>query len=622
MFDSSAFGLASTPLNSPLTTVDAPPLIPANPGLTAPLATPSASADVAPNALIGTTNIGLLQGRKTYGDTLTGTGNFSRYEFTLAANTTLSAALSGTGGDADLFLFDNQGNVVKSSITTGNQEYLSVAGLAAGTYDAYVYESGVGSTSYSLSLTASTASVGTTNVINVGALQGQQTYSGNMIGNGSDNYYQFTLDGSSTALSATLSGIGGDADLYLYQAGQSTALKYSVGRTNDESFTITGLAAGTYYADVYEYGLGNTRYSLTLTADAADGSGQARNLGLLNGAATFKDFVGNSDPLDIYKFQLTGSNSTVSIGLKDLTADADIYVYRDANGNGIADAGEFVSYSYNSGTTPETLYLQGLGAGSYLVEVLQYLGNTNYTLDLTPLSGNNGTSLSTPVDLGTVTISRSVTGNLTANDGLDYYRFSLDATSNLSVNLAGLINPANGLLIRDTNNDGVFDAGDTVQQVLLGNGTVNLTGLAAGNYFVGMFRNGGDTSYTLSLTPDSAGNSLFSARDLGSNIGRTVTDGIGSADSIDYYRFTLTSTSAVDIGISGLSADLDLAVGRDYNGNGGVDPGEVLLLSQNRGNTPDRVTGTLAAGTYYIQVNPVSNGVSSTYKLGLGITPV
>jgi serine protease len=167
----------------------------------------------------------------------------------------------------------------------------------------------------------------------------------------------------------------------------------------------------------------------------------------------------------------------------------------------------------------------------------------------------------------------------------------------------------------------VFDAGDTVQQVFFGNGSVNLTGLAAGNYFMNMFRNGGDTSYTLSLTPDSAGNSLFGARDLGSNIGRVVTDSLGATDGIDYYRFTLTSTSAVDIGITGLAADLDLAVVRDYNGNGVVDSGEVLLLSVNRGNSPDRVTGTLAAGTYYVQVNSYS-GASSPYKLELGITPV
>jgi Bacterial pre-peptidase C-terminal domain len=633
MFESSPFSSASTTLNPSLIPSGTPSntstLSPPNPGLTAAL-TASASADVGPSAVpifsTGNTNVinlGTLQGQRTYGGTVTGTGNRNLYQFTITSSTNVSIYLGGTGGDADLFLFDGQNNQLKASTTAGsNQEFLSVTGLAAGTYYADVLELGIGSTSYNLSLIADNANTGTTALINVGALQGQQTYSGNVIGNGSNNYYQFTLDAPSTALSAVLSGIGGDADLYLYQAGQANALKFSARDGNLESFDITGLAAGTYYANVYEYGLSNTSYNLTLTADAAGSSGQARNLGLLNGAATFKDFVGNSDPLDVYRFQLTGAANTVAIGLRDLTADADIYVYRDANNNGIADTGEFVSYSYNSGTTPETLYLQGLGSGSYLVEVYQYSGNTNYTLDLTPLSGNNGTSLSTPVDLGTVTISRSVTGNLTASDGLDYYRFSLNTTSNLSVNLAGLSSPANGLLIRDTNNDGVFDAGDTVQQVFFGNGTVNLAGLAAGNYFVGMFRNGGDTSYTLSLTPDSAGNSLFTARDLGSNIGRTVTDAIGLADGIDYYRFTLTSTSAVDIGISGLGADLDLAVVRDYNGNGGVDPGEVLLQSFNRGNTADRVTGTLAPGTYYIQVNPFISGASSTYKLGLGITPV
>jgi Bacterial pre-peptidase C-terminal domain len=623
MFESSPFSSASTDLN-PLLTVG---LLTPTSDLTAPLNQPSASTDITPNAapIFGSgnttlTDIGTLQGRRTYGGTVTGTGNRNLYQFTITGTTTLSVSLSGIGGDADLYLFrDGQVAQVIASTTSGNQEFFNIVGLAAGTYYADVFEAGVGSTSYNLSLTADVVT-GTTTSINIGALQGQQTYSGTVIGSGNRNLYQFTLD-ANTSLSATLSGIGGDADLYLFRAGQTGAITFSNRDGNQESFNISGLAPGTYYADVYEYGLGNTSYSLTLTADTAGGSAQARNLGLLNGAATFKDFVGNGDPTDFYGFQLGGTNNTVSITLKDLTADADIYVYRDANNNGIADAGERIGYSYNAGTTPETLYLQNLGPGAYLVEVNQYSGNTNYTLGLTPLAGDNGTSLSTPVDLGTVTTSRSATGYLAANDSLDAYRFSLNAISNLTVNVSGLTSPANGLLIRDTNNDGVFDAGDTVQQVFFGNGSVNLTGLAAGNYFMNMFRNGGDTSYTLSLTPDSAGNSLFAARDLGSNIGRVVTDSLGATDGIDYYRFTLTSTSAVDIGITGLAADLDLAVVRDYNGNGVVDSGEVLLLSVNRGNSPDRVTGTLAAGTYYVQVNPYI-GASSPYKLELGITPV
>jgi Bacterial pre-peptidase C-terminal domain len=336
---------------------------------------------------------------------------------------------------------------------------------------------------------------------------------------------------------------------------------------------------------------------------------------------TLKDFVGNGDTQDYYGFSLTGSNNAVSISLKDLTADADVYVSWDANNNGMIDAGESISYSYNAGTTPETVYLQGLGAGSYLVDVLQYSGNTNYTLGLTTLSGNNGTSLTTPTDLGTMTTQRTVSGSL-AGDGLDFYRFSLDTTSNLIVNLSGLSSPANGLLVRDTNNNGILDTNDTIAQMFSGNSTVNLTGLTAGNYFVSMFRNGADTSYTLSLRPDTAGNTLFAARDLGTLIGgRVVTDSLGANDGLDYYRFTLTTASTVDITLGGLGADLDLAVIRDYNGNGGVDAGEVLLSSINRNTQPDRVTGTLAAGTYYIQVNPY-NGAGSAYKLDLGITPV
>ena len=60
--------------------------------------------------------------------------------------------------------------------------------------------------------------------------------------------------------------------------------------------------------------------------------------------------------------------------------------------------------------------------------------------------------------------------------------------------------------------------------------------LAAGVYFVRVYRHSGDTNYTLRLTDDRAGNTIGTARNLSGLLGRqTHADFVGAADTNDYY---------------------------------------------------------------------------------------
>jgi Bacterial pre-peptidase C-terminal domain len=739
-----------------------------NPGSGAPLST-SAGTDptrlnVSPGTSLtassanlaafstGTVNIGSLQGRQAYSSTITGSGNWTTYQFTIDTTANLSLSLTGSGGDADLYLFRNgQTAPIQFSRGAGNQEFISVTGLAAGTYYADVFQDGIGSTNYNLTLTSDTAgntlstarnlgslngtttirdfvgaddlqdfyrvqlngisnnlaitlsnltadadlslirdinnnglvdsgeriafsgnlgtatdsinlqnlaagnyfigvspysgntnyalSVTATNatppvssiaipntVINLGNLQGQVTLSDTV--NSSTNvtdFIRFNLTNPGN-LNLSLTGVGGDADLWLVRdvnadsrIDSSEIINYSVSTSNLESINAQGLAAGTYYAIVYQANtFSSTNYTLTLTSDSGDNTlKDARNLGILNGAITVQDFVGTIDPRDTYQFQVTGTNNTVAISLQGLTADADVYVTRDANNNGVIDLGETIGYSYNAGTTPENILLQGLAAGTYYIEVAQYRGNTNYTLGVSTLPLNQGNGFNNPIELGTVGTDNFVGGNLNSNDSGDFYRFSLGATSDLALSVSGLTNTVNGLLVRDNNSNGVIDAGDTVQRSFFTNGTVNLAGLAAGSYLVGLFRNGGDTNYTLGLTPDAAGNTIGSARNVNLLGNRTFTDVISSADPTDFYRFTLNTTTTIDINLSGFGDDLDMDLIRDVNNNGSVNGEDVLQSSSRTGNQAEQITRTLAAGTYYIRVQQGRNttNINSAYKL-------
>jgi Bacterial pre-peptidase C-terminal domain len=603
----------------------------------------SITSDTAGESLLTARNLGGLNGSTTLRDFVGSDDRLDFYRLQLTDNSnTLNVGLRDLSADADVSLirdFNNNGliddgEIVAQSVNSGtNPESLNLQNLGAGTYYLRVNQY-TGDTNYALDISATSVAPPVTsvtipfNAIDLGALQGRVSVSDSV--NGSNNvndFYRFTLTNTSD-VSLSLTGSGTDIDLYLArdfnndgQIDGSEIIRYSATLSNQESFTATGLTAGTYYAIAEIDGSGSNSYTLTATSDAAGSNFKdARNLGVVNGSVTVRDFVGTSDPRDIYRFQLNSNNDTIALALTGLTADADIYISRDANNNGVYDPGEAIGYAYSPGTTSDITYLQGMLPGTYYVQVVQYRGDTNYTLGISTSLGNSNNS---PADIGPLNTWRSVSGTLTANDAIDYYHFSLAATTNLTLNASGLTNRANVLVIQDANNDGIWNSGDFVRQTISSDGTVNLSGLGAGNYFLGTFRTGGDTSYTLQLSSDAAGNSLFSSRNLGSLTGnRSFADLINASDPVDYYRFTLNTTSTVNIYLGGLADDLDLALIQDTNGNGVVDSGDTLQQSLNAGTQADTISRTLAPGTYYVQVRQGSNISNSAYKIDFSAIPL
>ncbi len=108
----------------------------------------------------------------------------------------------------------------------------------------------------------------------------------------------------------------------------------------------------------------------------------AVDLGNLSGTRNVSEFVGNADSIDIYRFILP-SASNLNVSLSGLTADPDIEVIRDFNGDNVIDANEILGFSENEGTSNEAITLNSLAAGTYFVRVIQFEGDTNYNLALT-----------------------------------------------------------------------------------------------------------------------------------------------------------------------------------------------------------------------------------------------
>ena len=92
---------------------------------------------------------------------------------------------------------------------------------------------------------------------------------------------------------------------------------------------------------------------------------------------------------------------------------------------------------------------------------------------------------------------------------------------------------------------------------------------------------------------------------------QTFREFVGMMDTLDYYKFTVTSNGTVNINMNELRANADLAL---LDGSGAT-----LATSNRTGMNAESIARTLAPGTYYVRSNFVSG--DGTYTLGMSFTP-
>ena len=171
----------------------------------------------------------------------------------------------------------------------------------------------------------------------------------------------------------------------LVDSSESLAYVYSDQDGNNISQL---LAPGSYLIGVEKYKVA-ARYDLALAAtpypdytpavDPGDRPLTARDLGNFSGTFTTKDYVGNLDAKDYYKFSLNQTqnfNASFS-AVPDLIS---MYLYRDANNNGFIDSGERVDsregYQANN-------ISQILTPGVYFLSIERYFSYSASRYDLT-----------------------------------------------------------------------------------------------------------------------------------------------------------------------------------------------------------------------------------------------
>jgi hypothetical protein len=92
-------------------------------------------------------------------------------------------------------------------------------------------------------------------------------------------------------------------------------------------------------------------------------------------------------------------------------------------------------------------------------------------------------------------------------------------------------------------------------------------------------------------------------------------------DAQDFYRFNLAKTSNFSLSLSGLSADANVEIIRDFNLNKSINDGEIIASSSASGIVPESISILgLEAGDYFVSVTPFGNAATN-YTLSLTATP-
>jgi hypothetical protein len=234
--------------------------------------------------------------------------------------------------------------------------------------------------------------------------------------------------------------------------------------------------------------------------------------------------------------------------------------------------------------------------------------------------------MSAEFNIGSLFDTRIFNNFVGDSDFRDTYSFSLTSTVFFNAALTGLSADADFRLIWDNNGNGIIDAGDQEitrsQEFGTADESINRI-LTAGNYIIDTYQYSGNTNYTLALSTVDAtsilppSNLLPREINIGTLNGTQTFNGlIDNNNTVDTYRFSLTSPRRFDLSLTGLSADADVRLIRDANNNGIIDVGEEISRPENGGNASEFISrDVLAAGDYFVQVYQFIGDTNYTLSL-------
>ena len=465
------------------------------------------------------TDLGLLAGFSEVGPLSiheTGDEDWFRFE-TVATGTSWDGAAIAfwhEEGDLDLDLFDSDGELLDSADGIADMEWIEFEGRVAGEYFLRVtgFEDAV-NPDYWLTLNMPEAveldfaepNEAFEDAYDLRTVEGLEIIDGLSIDIPGDvDWFRFETLGPATdwhTISITFFEELGDLDLAIYDV-DGELIESSESVEGFELVSLDGLAAGTYHAAVWGYeGDTNPEYVLTFTAPSApsEQGGGVADFAEPNNAQEMPydlrviDQDGFWDGLSIHEsgdedwFQFTTVSTgtaahVVGIDFDHELGDLDMSLY-DAEGALLETSESIWDF--------ESISLEGLPAGTYLVQVVGYndavhpdyvlgimapqalapdFAEANDSLatafelrDVSGLAWWDGLSIHEPTDVDWFSFELTAEANWAHAVGIDFYH----ATGDLDL----VLHDADGTAIADST--GINDGED-----------ISLDGLAAGTYFL------------------------------------------------------------------------------------------------------------------------------------------
>ncbi|MEA5535204.1 clostripain-related cysteine peptidase [Crocosphaera sp. XPORK-15E] len=499
------------------------------------------------------------------------------YRFTLSETgqkgNEVSILFSHYKGDLDLELYrvngeDFQFVAIADSIT--DNETLSLSGQAAGDYVALVYGYGDATNDdYTLTFNLPGGGVGgqqpleniqtadndtretaynlTLDDVSKGipVLSIEDRPAGQPV---DEDWYQLVLaedGGFGDGILVTFDNALGDVDIALWdQNNEDFSIRLSQGVSNAESISLAGLAAGTYFLEVFGFnGATNPEYTLEvqapLAASQATSPSQADRFEVNNTFDTPKDFgqlsgfkeyadlsIHEPSDVDWFKFTTVGAGDVdVALDFFHSAGDIDLEIFQVSEDGGL---GQSLARS-TTVTDDEFVRVTNAEAGEFLVKVSGYQGaiNPNYTLSITApvgslvspdkydLNGNNNTQENATLigdfrTRGTGVVTEDETGksvvieDLTIHNGNDedWFEFRTRSLGKLDSQVSVLSDVGDlNLVLFDEEGNLVADRSATGEG---GYQTISLKDIAAGTYFAQVTGVNGATNANYSISLNSS----------------------------------------------------------------------------------------------------------------------
>jgi murein DD-endopeptidase MepM/ murein hydrolase activator NlpD len=210
----------------------------------------------------------------------------------------------------------------------------------------------------------------------------------------------------------------------------------------------------------------------------------------------------------------------------------------------------------------------------------------------------------------------SFSDSVSPTDAKDFYRFTLGASSDVQIAMAGLSADAD-LYLRDAAGNEVAHSWNW------GNAAefIGVSQLAAGAYYVEVRSwDPARADYTITMSAraaandDLAGNTMAQARAVALGAAPAVfEDKVSGADTKDFYTFITAGSTDFVLSLDGLAADADVYL-LDSSGR-------QIASSENWGASPESIeVGGLAAGTYFVEVRSFQSA-STSYSMSMSAAP-